>query len=180
MVLITQELVTSKKEAKDKSYSHSQVLFKDYDGENVKLIISEMADVLARRLRLNNKECQVIGFGLGYSRETNEHFYHSIKLDVPISSPKEITNICLFMLDRYYNNMPIRKVSISCGNLIDKTSVQLSLFENINETKNDDNIYKTIDKIKEKYGKNSIIKASSLLPDSTEIERNQKIGGHHE
>lgn len=169
-----------KKETKDKSYSHSQVLFKDYNGENIKLIISEMADVLARKLRLNNKECLVIGFGLGYSKDTNEHFYHSLKLDVPISSPKEITNICLFMLDRYYNYLPIRKVSISCGNLIDKTSIQLNLFEDIKETIQTDNIYKTIDKIKEKYGKNSLIKASSLLPDSTEIDRNKKIGGHHE
>ena len=37
-----------------------------------------------------------------------------------------------------------------------------------------------IDNIKIKYGKNSIVKASSLLEDSTEIERNKKIGGHHE
>ena len=35
-----------------------------------------------------------------------------------------------------------------------------------------------VDKIKEKYGNNSIIKASNLLPDSTAIDRNGKIGGH--
>lgn len=35
-----------------------------------------------------------------------------------------------------------------------------------------------IDEIKNKYGKNSILKASALLPDSTIIERNKKIGGH--
>ena len=38
----------------------------------------------------------------------------------------------------------------------------------------------TIDEIKNKFGKNSVVKASSLLPDSTALERNQKIGGHHE
>ena len=37
-----------------------------------------------------------------------------------------------------------------------------------------------IDEIKEKFGKNSLIKASNLLPDSTAIERNTKIGGQHE
>ena len=37
-----------------------------------------------------------------------------------------------------------------------------------------------IDEIKSAFGKNSIVKASSLLPDSTAIERNKKIGGHHE
>lgn len=37
-----------------------------------------------------------------------------------------------------------------------------------------------MDEIKSKFGKNSIVKASSLLPDSTAIARNEKIGGHHE
>ena len=36
-----------------------------------------------------------------------------------------------------------------------------------------------VDKIQEKFGANSIIKASSLLPHSTAIERNKKIGGHN-
>ena len=35
-----------------------------------------------------------------------------------------------------------------------------------------------IKKISLKYGKNSLIRASNLLPDSTAIERNKKIGGH--
>ena len=31
-----------------------------------------------------------------------------------------------------------------------------------------------------RFGKNSLLKGTSLLPDSTAIERNGKIGGHHE
>ena len=38
-----------KKEAKDKSYSHSQILYKDYDESNINLIIAEMSKVLAHR-----------------------------------------------------------------------------------------------------------------------------------
>ena len=118
---------------KDKSFSHSQVLFKDYDGNNIKLIIAEMVDVLTARLRLSNKESQVIGFGIGYSKDINGGFYHSIKLDTPTDSPKEITNICYLIFDRYYNNLPIRKVSISCGGLIKKSSTQLNLFDSLEE-----------------------------------------------
>ena len=36
-----------------------------------------------------------------------------------------------------------------------------------------------VDEIKNKFGKNSIVKASSLLDYSTAIERNKKIGGHN-
>ncbi len=165
---------------KDKSYSHSQVLFKDYDGENVKLIIREMVDVLTARLRLNNKQTTVIGFGLGYSKNVGGGFYHSVKLDTPTDNAKDIIDLCFIILDRYYDCMPIRKVSIACGGLIKKLGVQLSLFDNPNNTQKDNNMNEAIDNIKNKFGKNSLIKASSLLEDSTAIERNQKIGGHHE
>ena len=165
---------------KDKSYSHSQVLFKDYDGNNVKLIIAEMVDVICARLRASNKESRVIGFGIGYSKDVDGGFYHSIKLETSTDSPREITNICFLIFDRYYNNLPIRKVSISCGGLTKKEGVQLNLFEPIENKKEEVKVNTAIDEIKSKFGKNSIVKASSLLPDSTAIARNEKIGGHHE
>ena len=165
---------------KDKSYSHSQVLFKDYDGNNVKLIIAEMVDVICARLRASGKESRVIGFGIGYSKDVDGGFYHSIKLETSTDSPREITNICFLIFDRYYNNLPIRKVSISCGGLTKKSGVQLNLFEPIENKKEEVKVNTAIDEIKSKFGKNSIVKASSLLPDSTAIARNEKIGGHHE
>lgn len=110
---------------KDKSYSHSQVLFKDYNETNVKLIIAEMVDVLTARMRASGKESRVIGFGIGYSKDVHGGFYHSIKLDTPTDSSKEITNICFLIFDRYYNNLPIRKVSISCGGLTKKVAFNL-------------------------------------------------------
>lgn len=165
---------------KDKSFSHSQVLFKDYNCTNVKIIIEEMVDVLSRRLRTNGKETRTIGFGISYSKDCGKGFYHSIKLDNPTDNTKEITKICFLILDRYAEDLPIRKVSISCGGLHEKKGTQLNLFTTIKETNNEQKINKTIDEIKDKFGKNSIVKASSLLPDSTAIARNEKIGGHHE
>ena len=40
------------------------------------------------------------------------------------------------------------------------------------------NIQKAIIEIKNKYGKNAIIKAMDLEEDATAIERNGQIGGH--
>lgn len=164
----------------DKSYSHSQVLFKDYDGDNIKLIIAEMVEVLTRRLRSNNKQTTILGLGIRYSKDIDGGFYHSLKLENPTDSNKEITNTCYMIFERYYINLPIRKVSISCGGLVKKTHQQLSLFSSLNETEKETQVNKAIDEIKDKYGKNSLIKASNLLEDSTARERNEKIGGHHE
>lgn len=164
----------------EKSYSHSQVLFKDYNGENIKIIIKEMVEVIAARLRTNNKTCKTIGFGIGYSKTIGGGFYHHIKLENPTDKDSMIFSICLMIFDKYYEwNMPIRKVSITCGNLKDKVGIQLDIFHSIKETQEEEEINATIDEIKTRFGKNSILKASSLLPDSTIIERNKKIGGHN-
>ena len=163
----------------DKSYSHSQVLFKDYNGNNIKIIIKEMIEVIASRLRENKKLSSVIGFGISYSKAIGGGFYHSIKLDNSTDNIETIYETCLMIFDKFYDELPIRKVSISCGGLKDKIGVQLNIFESFNDIKETEEVNKTVDEIKNKYGKNAILKASSLLEDSTIIERNKKVGGHN-
>ena len=101
------------------------------------------------------------------------------KLDAATTSEKVIYNICENIFDKYYENLPIRKVSISLGKLSDDTGVQLNLFESFENIKKEKNGNLAIDEIKNRFGNNSILKASSLLEDSTAIERNKKIGGHN-
>lgn len=162
----------------DKSYSHSQVLFKDYNGNNIKIIIEEMVDVITTRLRHNKKTCQVIGFGISYSKDIQGGFYHSIKLDNPTDNAYKIYETCLMILDKFYDNLPIRKVSIACAQLNDKVGTQLNIFDSLDNIIEQENINQAIDEIKTRFGKNAILKATSLLNDSTIYERNQKIGGH--
>ncbi len=165
---------------KDKSYSHSQVLFKDYNENNIKLIIHEMIELLTSRLRENNKVATIIGLGITYSKDIGGGFYHTTKLEAPTDNNQEILHYCEIIFDRYYEFLPIRKVTVCCAGLTKKTGIQLDLFHSLQDQKNEEKVNIAIDEIKHKFGKNSIIKASSLLPDSTAIERNQKIGGHHE
>lgn len=163
---------------KEKSYSHSQVLFKDYY-ENTKLIIEEMVDVLGVRLRANNYETSCIGLGIHYSKTINDGFYHHTKIKVPTNDTETIKNVCFLLFDRYYEDLPVRKVSITLSHLEKQLGTQLNLFEDYENIKKKQEINKTLDEVKIKFGKNSILKASNLLPDSTAIERNKKIGGHH-
>lgn len=163
----------------EKSYSHSQVLFKDYYGNNIKIIINEMISVITSRLRQNKKVCQTIGFGLSYSKNIGGGFYHSLKLDEPTDSEEILTKFCLLIFDKFYNDSPIRKVSISCGRLSPKTGTQLNIFDTINILQEQDSLNKTIDDINAKFGKSAILKATSLLSDSTIKIRNTKIGGHN-
>jgi len=169
-----------KKIVKTESYSHSQVLFKDYNEDNIKIIISEMVDVLTGRLRSNKKQAKCIGLGIGYSKDEIGGFFHTIKLETPTDSFYDILNYCLIIFDKFYENLPIRKVTVSCSSLIKKENIQLNLFESENlKINKDTNVNEIVDKIKSKYGKNSLLKATNLLEDSTAIERNKKTGGHY-
>lgn len=165
-----------KKLAKSESYSHSQVLFKDYNENNITLIISEMVELLTSRLRKNNKLTKCIGLGIGYSKEIDNGFYHTLKLDNPTDVGAEILKYCLIIFDKFYEGMPIRKVTICCASLEKKESKQLNFFENDSNYNDNENISEAIDEIKNRFGKNSLLKATNLLKDSTAIERNEKIG----
>ena len=163
----------------DKSYSNSQILFKDYNRNNIFIIIRETVDVVSKRLRASNKQAAVVGLAIGYSKTIGGGFYHVMSLDVPTDSSKEILAICELLFNKFYNGSPIRKVGVSLGKLITKDSIQLNLFDELENVTKESNKDNTIDLITNKFGKNSILRASSLLNDSTIKERNKKIGGHN-
>ena len=171
-------LIGDMEKTRDKSYSHSQVLFKDYNGNNIKIIIREMVEVVTMRLHKNHVTSSLIGLGIGYSKDVGGSFYHQIKLDQPTDIESVILANALMIFDKYYEDLPIRKVTVSCGRLQEKSGVQLNIFDNIEKIREQEQINEAILEIKDKYGKNALLKASSLLDDSTIQERNKKIGGH--
>lgn len=162
----------------DKSFSHSQVLFKDYNEENGKMILREMIEVICARLRNSHMEGSVIGLGISYSKTIGGGFYHSMKIDMPTDDEDFIMKTCEILFDRYYEELPIRKITISVGKLSPKVGIQLTIFEDYEKKKKELQLHTEVDDIKLKFGKNSLMKAVNLLPDSTIRERNQKIGGH--
>ena len=169
------------KEPKEKSFSHSQVLFKDYYNEEIYLIFREMLEVLTTRLRLQKKETQLLGLGITYSKTTGGGFYHSQKIQQATDNEEILYSLCITLFDRFYEeNMPIRKESLSLGSLKDKEGIQLNLFESFQQQQDHSKILEALDQVHERFGKNSVLKASSLLENSTIKDRNQKIGGHHE
>ena len=164
----------------EKSISNSQILFKDYDQNNITLIIREMVSILVKRLRTSNYQTSIISLGIGYSKYTGGGFYHTVKLQNSTYKETEIYNICLNIFDKYYkDNLPIRKVSISLGGLSKSNNIQLNIFETLDEELINRNKDIIIDNINNKYGANTLLKASSLLDYSTIKVRNQKKGGHH-
>ena len=72
---------------------------------------------------------------------------------------------------------PIRRLAVSLSSLSSDQEIQLSLFE-----QNRDRLLKigyTMDKINNRYGKTTLMRATSFLSASQAKDRAAKIGGHY-
>ena len=163
-----------------KSYGMGQTLYHDYFGDTVPQIILEMVDEVTKRLRTGSKKAYTVNLGISYSRDTGGGgFNRQTTLPFPTCNESEIYNACMMLFDEFYNESPIRKVTIRVTNLVEEFYIQLNLFRDMNKVITDHKLHTSLDNIKHRYGKNAILRASSLDDDSTVIARNQMVGGHN-
>ncbi len=158
------------KEEKEKSMSMSQILVRDYNKEEAFLIVREMTDMLCRKLRSSNKITCSVYLAIKYSRELNKGFHNSIRIDGTDEIDK-ILEVFKYIYESNIEDLPIRKVTIAYTKFLPKKSKQLSLFDkNTNDTK----YTNAIDKIYTKHGPVTLLRASSLLNNST-IKNREKF-----
>lgn len=93
---------------------------------------------------------------------------------------QDIFPYCLTILHTYDNGMPIRSIGISLSNTSIEEEEQMSLFEDIDQRERAYSLAKPIDEIRLRYGKNSVLRASSYLDHSTARHRNGLMGGLEE
>lgn len=178
---IDMSLIQEKMQIKptSKSYGIGQTLFHDYYKPEIYQIIREMVDDVCRRLRLGKRLAGTVHFGLAYSKDIGGGFARQTKLAAPTQNESHIYRACLALMDRFYDQSPIRVVRIAVTNFVEKKGYQINLFEDVNEVLKERAVFTAIDEIKERFGRNSVNRASSELKASTIKARNDMIGGHH-
>lgn len=134
-----------------------------------------------------------------YGRKIPKHSHGTVNLEHYTSSSSIIMESFVNLFDKISNPiLLIRKLNLTVSKLICEDKVQtnkkveqINLFtdykkKEIEEAKQKDDenkekeIQKVILQIKNKYGKNAILKGMNLTEGATAIERNKQIGGHHE
>lgn len=164
--------------SKSTSLSIGQVLFKDYKMDEARLIIREMCDDLSSKLRKENKQTELVSLYIGYSKDTMGGFSHQMSLLNATDDTEELYNALIEIYDEYIRDYPIRRVGISFGKLSTNGFKQINMFDDAKKEKKRHDLFKTMDKLKDKYGKNILLRASALTENSTAIERHNQIGGH--
>lgn len=160
------------------SLSLGQVLMRDYTYKEVPLLLREMVDDLAYRMRMQNKQTDHVSCYIMYSAEINGGFAKSMSLNIATDDNDELYKAILQIYKKHVKDLPIRRISISFSHLRTPLFEQLSIFDDEEKVAKNKRLRKTLDMIQTKYGMNSVLRSSSLLEGSTAKERHNQIGGH--
>ncbi len=166
--------------SKSQSVSFSQILMQDYDYEKAKLVILEMTltgcqEMMRRKVITNN-----VGIYVGYSKEVIPATSGTVKM----SATTNVFSVISEYVERLFAdttkwNYPIRRLGISFNNVVDEGCEGYDLFTNFEEVEKEKHLEQTVLHIKERFGKNAILRGFDLQEGATTVVRNKLIGGHN-
>ena len=127
-----------------------------------------------------------------YGREIPKHAHGTINLEEYTSSTKIILENIMSLYERIINkDLLCRRINITANKIIEEENApkknfeQIDLFTDYTKKEKDKEkelhereIQKAMIGIKNKYGKNAIIKGMNLEEGGTTIDRNNQVGGH--
>lgn len=165
---------------KSASLSHSQILFEDYNFDDALIILKEMVDVLTLEMVEKHLVGCSIALGVNYSKEVQPPTGGSRKIGEYTNSYKHLSEY----FEKLYrqttrHDAPIRKLSLSIGDLEDDSFTTVNLFTDARADERERKLQETVLSLKDKYGKNSVLKGINFLDKSTARERNRMVGGHN-
>ena len=165
---------------KKTSVSSGQVLACDYSFEDGKLIIREMADVLALEMVDKGLVTNSITLHVGYSNRLERKPAHgTTTMTITTNSGNRIMAAVEELYERIVDpHSYIRRVTMTFNNVADEAYQQYDLFTDPAELERENRMQKAMLDIKKKFGKNAIVKGMNLEEKGTTMERNQQIGGH--
>ena len=159
------------------SLSMGQVLMRDYAIDEMPVVIGEIVDDLCMRLRLEGKLTGLVSLFVGY-REPGG-FSRQMALLHQTDDGDVLKDAALTIFNRHIERgRYVRNVGLSFGKLDPLEYEQLDLFIDPFEQDAKRRLQRALDEIRFRYGRNAILRATSLLRSSTTIERHKLIGGH--
>ncbi|WP_028515168.1 DNA repair protein [Ruminococcus flavefaciens] len=165
---------------KSRSLSNSQILFEDYDVDGAHIVMKEMVENLVLELVENNLYAKGISLFMRYSKDCIPSTGGTVKLEQTTNSIKKIQAAFdnLFM-DKVKIGYGIRQIGIQLTDLTYEPDLQLSFFEDVDDAEKEQQIEVAMIGIRNRYGKNALLKGFNFLNKATGIKRNMMVGGHN-
>lgn len=165
---------------KKNSISSGQVLACDYDFEDGRLIVREMADLLALDLVDEGLVTNSITLHIGYSYALNKKPAHgTTTMSVTTNSARKIIAATEELYEKIVEEYaPIRRITVTFNHVVSEMYQQYDLFTDPAEMERENRIQKAVLEMKKRFGKNAVLKGMNLEEKGTTRERNRQIGGH--
>lgn len=168
---------------KTKCLASGQVLMRDYEFEEGRLILREMAEALCLDMVRRGVKTNSMTVHVAYSRRAH---LKSVRGTANVLTPTNVASVFVPELLKIYDDIvdrdqKVRHFNLYCNDLMeDDGEEQLTLFSEQTEERvaEDKKIQQAMLDIKDKFGKNAIFKSSDLKEGATALERNRQIGGH--
>lgn len=165
---------------KNTSFSSGQVLPRDYEYEEGVLVVKEMADLLCLDLVDQGLVTSHISLVIGYS---NQKCFEPARGSTTLRSATSSNRRLLSYVEQLYRRIVrpgayIRWITLTYTGVMTEDYQQFDLFSNPEETEKDVKAQRAVISIKQRYGRNAILKGMNLEESATTIERNGQIGGH--
>lgn len=165
---------------RNSSMTSGQVLSRDYDFEECRLIIKEMTDELCLEMVDKGIVTDSISLMVGYSNQLEaKPASGSVTFSSATNSYRSLIAQVMKLYEQITDrNKPIRRLNLSCNRLLDEAYMQYDLFTDPEEAERERRLQKAALEIKKKFGKNAIVRGMDLQEEGTAIMRNRQIGGH--
>lgn len=165
---------------KEKSISVGQVLPRNYSFSEALLIVREMADELSIELTTRGLAANSLTLQIGYAHAGK---MNPVRGTETLKEPSQIPGQLIPMASRLFeriadHNIPIRRLHLTCTRAVRQSFVQYDLFTDPKEIEKQYRLQKTVIDIKNKYGKNALLRGMDLQKAATARQRNRQIGGH--
>lgn len=166
--------------SKTNSISSGQVLGCDADYETGKLLVKEMVDLLCLELVDKGLVTDSLTLYVGYNNRYDQKTANgTAAIPVTTSSARKITESAVQLYERITDrHTPIHRLNLTFNNVVDEIYQQYDLFTDPAELEKEHRLQQAMLDIKDKYGKNAILKGMNLEQGATTMERNRQIGGH--
>ena len=162
------------------SVSTGQILFEDYSYDDALIVLKEMIEPLVLEIVEKNLVTNSISLYVGYSKNITKSTGGTVKLENFTSSLKKITDDFIsYYIKTTQKGYPIRKLNIGLNNLIEEEFTAIDLFSDYAAEEKERDRLKVLIDIREKFGKNAVLKGISLNKKATARVRNKMVGGHN-
>ena len=185
------------------SLVNGQVLPGDYSFSEARMVMREMVDASVLELVEKGLVTERISLSIGYARQAGalhgaETFEggHGTRVIGPRAYGERTgasrklerrTNSERLLMERFERlfdevarrDVPNRRLSIGFADLLPEAHATVTLFDDREAEDKERHLQKALIAVRSKFGKNALLKGTSLQEKATARERNEQVGGHH-